>query len=318
MSMAATNTSMPRTPSAGGLRVWVRRHRRRPGRDWAEWYYVTFAVVLVGSMAVSLARGIDLPLIACAPAASGCQVALELLPLTWIAVASVLAGAIGSLVGPVAVTAATASWLLATPVDRTDLLSPQLDRLVLAGLVVGVLSGVAIWLITGSPWWLGASASAAALALLSAALAQQGGLKHLVGSAAVTAVAWAASAVFILVEPGSATLVALGITAALMLLAWRTWRHARTGLGSLSRFRLAQQGRDRVGLAGAVSSADAGLLLDLVAPRLAASGSRPILPRSVGRRASDHRTLDTPGERHVVAILMSRVGAASSGGTSHR
>ncbi|MFT3889373.1 MAG: DUF6297 family protein [Arachnia sp.] len=137
--------------TAGELRSWVRAHRQGRRREWADWYHLGFAVVLVAAMGTSLISRIAVPLFSCAPGAAACLTGISLLPSLWVAATITVVGAMASLLGPLAVSVAVGSWILPLPIDRAELLAPDLRRVVVIGLAVGLLSGAALWLLTGRP-----------------------------------------------------------------------------------------------------------------------------------------------------------------------
>ena len=178
--------------TADDLRAWLRARRRRSRRSWSDWYALVFAAAVLLPMVASLAGELRLPLLTCTTGGA-CVTATRLLPFTWLVASSLAVAAVLSLLGPIATTAATASWILSTPLDRGDLLSPGLARLVVVGVVIGLLSGVLLWVLAGgSPLWIAACTSTVVLAVLSAALAQQGGGWHTLRVAvAIVASGWA-------------------------------------------------------------------------------------------------------------------------------
>ncbi|MBK7819897.1 MAG: hypothetical protein IPJ61_02170 [Tessaracoccus sp.] len=250
------------------LKAWLLDRRRRPRRSWSDWYYLLLAAAILLPMGVSLAAHTRLPLLTCA-SSTVCGTALGLLPFTWVAMSSLAMGAISSLLGPLAATTATASWILSTPLDREDLLSPGLTKLIVVGLGVGLLSGCLLWAVAGgSPLWIAVCTSTAALAVLAAVLAQQGGGWHGLRKSVAVAASWALLGALALTGATSPVLVAVAATACATLLAWRAAVHAKSGLRTMSRFSLAHHSETRTGLAGAASGADAGLALDIVALKL--------------------------------------------------
>ncbi|HMQ66474.1 MAG TPA: DUF6297 family protein [Arachnia sp.] len=260
--------------TADDLRAWLRAHRRRPRRSWSDWYALAFAAVVLLPMIVSLAGELRLPLLTCEAGAT-CVAATGVLPFTWIAASFLAVAAVSSLLGPIATTAATASWVLATPLDRGDLLSPGLSRIVVVGVGIGLLSGVLLWVLAGgSPLWIAACTSTAVLAVLSAALAQQGGGWHTLRAAvAIAAASWTMLGALSLTQVVGPVLVAAVTTACAAFLAWRVAARVKVGLAGMSRFSLARHSQTRAGLAGAAAGADAGLVLDIAALNLGGTRS---------------------------------------------
>lgn len=269
--------------TADEMRGWLRSQRRGRHRGWLDWYFLGFAAVILGTMGASLASRIQIPLLPCAPE-SACVPAMGLLPVAWLVATAVLVGMAASLLGPLAVDAATAAWVLSLPLDRTELLAPDLYRILLIAAVVGLLSGVLLWLtVAPSPVWIVGCTSAGALAVLAAVLAQQGDGWRVLWADGLLAIAGLLLLGALGVSPVVAsTVTALAATIATSATAWRFWRRARAGLCTMPSFVLARQGRRRAGLAGAVSAADAGFLLDVIAVSL--GGSRPARPLNTTAR----------------------------------
>lgn len=270
--------------TAPELRAWLRTHRRRRARSWTDWYYLGFAAVILGTMGVSLVSKVQLPLLSCAPGSAICLTMVNALPLLWLAVTAIAVSVGASLLGPLAVDVATAAWILPLPVDRTELLAPDLHRVLLIAAAVGLLFGGVLWLsITPSPIWAAACSSAGVLAVLTALLAQQDGSWRSLrstGSLATAGLVLLGSLSLSSTVPSTVTaLIALIATSALTL---RYWTRARAGLGSMVGPVLARQGRRRAGLAGAVATADAGFLLDVLAVSL--RGSRTARPLNTTAR----------------------------------
>lgn len=265
-------------------RNWLRAQRRGRHRGWLDWYFLGFAAVILGAMGASLVSRVQFPLLLCAPESALCVPAMGLLPVAWLVATAVLTALVASLLGPLAVDAATAAWILPLPLDRTELLAPDLHRILLIAVGVGLLSGVLLWLsVTPSPIWIVACTSAGALAVLAAVLAQQGdgwrvrwadGLLLVAGSLLLGVLS-----AFPVV---TSTMIALVTTIVTSATAWRFWRRSRAGLGAMTGSVLARQGRRRAGLAGAVSTADAGFLLDVIAVSL--GGSRTARPLNTTAR----------------------------------
>ncbi|HMR47777.1 MAG TPA: DUF6297 family protein [Arachnia sp.] len=226
-------------------------------------------------MVVSLASELRLPLLACMSPSTACTVALDLLPLTWLVASSLAVAAASTLLGPLAVSAATTAWVLATPVDREDLLTPDLTRVVIAGIGLGFVSGTLLWVLAGgSPVWIAACTATGALAVLSAVLAQQGeGWHTLKTSMAIAKIAWALLGALAFADVISPTLTAVALAALPTLLAGRAVLRARADLATMSRHALARRSQTRAGLVGAVSGADVGLALDILALNLGGTGS---------------------------------------------
>ncbi|MFT3875055.1 MAG: DUF6297 family protein [Propioniciclava sp.] len=261
--------------TAADLRSWLRERRERPRTGWMDWYYRLFAVLLVVAMGASLARGVRLPLLACPPGFGSCLTAVTVFPLVWSAATVLVTAAAASLAGPISVTTAAASFVLALPLDRGDLLAPRLDRVLAGGVIGGLLSGLVLWLVVApSPAWIAVCACAGALAVLSAVVAQQGGWRRQWIGVAVGVVVLAVVAALMLTGVGTPTVLASALALVAGVAAWWLRGRARAGLGCLSRFVLADRARLHAGLAGAASGADAGLLLDIATVRLAGTGTR--------------------------------------------
>ncbi|MFT3889375.1 MAG: DUF6297 family protein [Arachnia sp.] len=118
------------------------------------------------------------------------------------------------------------------------------------------------------------------LGVLAAVLAQQDGWRSLwsLGAVGVGVVLLGGVG---LVVPMSSWGIALLTAGAVAALGCWYWLRARAGLAGMSASSLVRQGRLRSSLAGAVSSADAGFVLDLVSLRLIGSpDGRSLAPRA--------------------------------------
>ncbi|GAA1389439.1 DUF6297 family protein [Luteococcus peritonei] len=257
------------TPAARELLALTQPAGRRRGA--MEIYVTSFAVLLVAAALGSLASS-------AVPAAVSSPAALTTLGsgLTIMATLTSLMG--GWLTGPLHTTPELAAWLLASPVDRADLLRPQLLRQLVLALLVGLAGTVLLHLATGTagPWLVSlvlAPPCGWLLAASSQAWTARGTRSKLVGAVGVVVLL-----ILTRILPAAATLALLaGLCASC---GWFTWRH----LGRLDRFSLATAGRRTDAMMGASLGARQVLMLDLVAARLQ-RGSRRLPSTGRGARA---------------------------------
>ncbi len=246
------------------------RRSPRESRSFWDWYINALAVALVTAALISFAIF--------RTTAPGCLTALcsagmEASSLTGLLAFTALVHLIGSLTGPVSISAAEAFWVFSSPLERRRLLRRPKVRLVafaLLGGAVASLAHFAFW--NGNPWWL-ATFPMWALLALSVAMGQQnsdsggkGTTISLLATGMLTAAAVAASpaataTVDAVAVPGIAFV--FGALVALFA-ARRAWNQSDSlPLVDLRRIR-----GTRDAMAGAISSADSGLLLDTLWARL--------------------------------------------------
>lgn len=269
------------------------RHWRRGRADTTlaeavgDAYVVLFAGLVVTSMILSVL--VNLRLVSDAACSAGsCRDARSLLPWLTAAAALSLALAVARLFGPVFVSPAVASWLLAAPVDRRALL---LRRLLTAAL--GVAAAVLVVVLAAAtlgglpvPALVVLAVGAAALTLVGvgvaavsqaavsqAAVSQgagagRGGWASATTWAAAT-VAWLGLLALALRLPVRVTwrptpLVAVVVGLALLALAVVALAVAARRLPRLARHQVAPGGRLAPGLSGALATLDLALAYDVV------------------------------------------------------
>mgnify|MGYP003374761407 FL=1 len=266
--------------NAHDLAAWqAGRARARAPWEWTDWFVLAFALLMLGSMAASVIGSFHIPLIDCGEAWSATCVPARLgLPIFWTAASGVVVALLAVLAGPLAVGPAASTWLLSLPVDRGQLLAAPFRRLTVAGACFGLVAGVLLWALAGvSWWWVAASVVAATSAITATVLSQQGvpPLSWTVLLVATCLLYLALSSVALL---GTLPSEIAGCVTALLLLAFSAYTGwlAHRGLGRLNRYALAERGRWSEGITGASQGADGGLVLDIVAPRLAGRRRRSI------------------------------------------
>jgi hypothetical protein len=245
------------------------RTRRRVRRlDAWDWYVVTFAVVMVGAMAVSFAAGMVFPLLKLPP---------PQVPVVMAAVVTVLGAGtavVSWLLGPVTVAAAEVWWILSGTVDRGQWLRHPLAKLVCLAALAGLVAAITVWALVGpGPGWSVALALAPLAVVLLMVLVQQ----HTTGPRLVLVVA-GLLAVTLSAQPWVLVAALAAAVAAAGVLAWR-------GLGSMSSHDLLRTSRGAAALAGGAMGVDTGLELDLVARRTMRQPRRRIRGAGRGRRA---------------------------------
>ena len=252
--------------------TFLARSRRKtaPPRSFSDWYAVALAGLLL-----SVAIG---SFVALRPLTPGCATSMCLLGAEVSSLAELLGFAVvvfivAVLSGPVSVTAAEAFWLFSSPLARNTLLARRkaglLIRSTLAGAVAGVLHLV-FW--NGNPWWLPAFTMGAVFAMCLAMLVQGGhaGVRRTVlfvltvGAVLAGVAAGSPAATVAVSSPLLPGVVVLGGGLLVALTARRAWRRA----DSLTSPELRRARSEGDAVAGALSSADSGLLLDVVSARL--------------------------------------------------
>lgn len=290
------------------LRALIRDWRR--GRATAtlwdvlsDYYIGLFGVVMVGAMLGNVVLGMSREADrACLSLA--CVTARSWLPWLVAGVAVALLLGLARLLGPVSAPPAAVSWLASSPVDRADLLRPQLRIVLVAGAALSFLAGLPVAMVAGLPAW--------AVACLAAAGALAG----------VAAVGFAADSQQR--ETGGPALVALGLAGAVWLallgVVYGWWppltgatasvlapsaavlataaavagvRRARRGLATLDSRRLSASGRLSANLSGALAGLDLALAYDVVVAHRSRQrgGVRPVRGGRHGRWALLRRDL---------------------------
>ena len=259
------------------------RHWRRGRADTTlaeaigDAYVVLFAGLTVTSMVVSVL--VNLRLVSDAACAAGaCRDARSLLPWLTAAAALSLALAVARLFGPVFVSPAVASWLLAAPVDRRALLLRRLLATALGvatAVLVVVLAAATLGGLPG-PTLVVLAVGSTALTLAGvgvAAVSQSAGGRRAGGAFLATwvpaTVAWLgllALALRLPVRVGwrPSLLVATGVGLALVVLAVVVLGTAAGRLPRLARHQVAPGGRLAPGLSGALATLDLALAYDVV------------------------------------------------------
>ncbi|WP_460818245.1 DUF6297 family protein [Nocardioides korecus] len=264
------------------------RHWRRGRADTTlaeavgDAYVVLFAGLVVTSMILSVL--VNLRLVSDAACSAGsCRDARSLLPWLTAAAALSLALAVARLFGPVFVSPAVASWLLAAPVDRRALLLRRLLTTALgvaAAVLVVVLAAATLGGLPVPALVVLAVGSAAltlvgvGVAAVSQAAVSQGAGAGRVGWASATTwaaatVAWLGLLALALRLPVRVTwrptpLVAVVVGLALLALAVVALAVAARRLPRLARHQVAPGGRLAPGLSGALATLDLALAYDVV------------------------------------------------------
>ncbi|MCW2867290.1 MAG: hypothetical protein JWR20_1478, partial [Marmoricola sp.] len=231
------------------------------------------------SMVVSVL--VNLRLVSDAACSAGaCRDARSLLPWLTAAGALSLALAVARLFGPVFVSPAVASWLLASPVDRRALLLRRLlvTALSLAGVVLVVVVAAATLggLAVPALLVLGVGAAALTLAGVGLAAVSQGGGRRATRWTGASWVTWGAAVVAWLgllalalrlpvgVAWRPSVALAVGVGLGLLALAVLVLGVAARRLPRLVRHQVAPGGRLAPGLSGALATLDLALAYDVV------------------------------------------------------
>lgn len=253
------------------------RRRLRKERSFSDWYTTALAGVLILVGLISL--------VAFNPwAPSGCDgrwcsAGVEAVSVAVVFGFSLIVYSTGLLVGPISVNAAEAFWVFSSPIGRGPLMRRRKSGLVLRTALGGVAVGFAhSWLWSASPWWLLAF-PLTAVTVMTVAMLHEGRRPRIkIATASCLAVgavvAGVASASPLLIGATISSVVvpvsaSLTTALALLLTARRAWSNSDTL--PLPILRRVQGARDAV--AGAVSAADSGLLLDVIWARLLANRS---------------------------------------------
>lgn len=299
------------------IRDWRRgRATRTLGEALMDAYIAVFAVVLLGSMILSVLLGSQADAAACTTDA--CLHARALVPwATWLGIGALALSASG-LFGPVLASAAEGFWLLGAPLSRRRILRRRLwSALALgfalaaafAAVVVG-LAGLAPLSIAG---WAVASGLTASALVAFAALEQSHDRTRPVRvlQGVLTALATAVVVLLVLVAAGMVALpsdplpdaVAWGIAAAAGLATATLGVVAHHRLESFRTGRVTSGGSLVSGLQGAMFGLDLGLARDILVDREAiarghvsprrgsAGGVVALVQRDVQRLARDPRPL---------------------------
>ena len=258
--------------------LWrVASHRRHRLRSFSDWYSAGLAGVLVLVGLISLVALNPSAPSGCA--SPWCAAAVESWSVATVLGFMVVVHLAGVLVGPVSVNAAEAFWVFSSPIDRGSLILRRKVALLLGTILGGVVAGFGhslVW--SANPWWLIAFAAGGVAAMGLAMLREGKGSRITVATVvalsagAVVSVAVGASSLLIDVTTSSTVVpaaTALSATLAVLLTGRRAWNSPDTL--PLPVLRRVQGTRDAV--SGAVSSADSGLLLDVINARLLAGRS---------------------------------------------
>ncbi|HEU4568157.1 MAG TPA: DUF6297 family protein, partial [Marmoricola sp.] len=260
------------------IRHW--RRGRAEARFWdvfTDAYIAVFATLMFGAIAINIlvhARWAT----AAGCRSGGCAEARSWLP--WVVGLAVAVAALGvaRLFGPAHASPATASWLLAAPLDRAGLLRPRL--LALTGVLLVVAAVVAAVVAT----LVGFVVAAIVAYSVTVALVVLGGVgvavfsqagRPVLGRALTWSLAAAVWALLLLVALDAAPVLAdppVGVTwiallVVVLLAAVAAAVLALRRLGLLSRRDLAPGGRMAPGLSGALATLDLALLYDVLLTR---------------------------------------------------
>lgn len=252
------------------LRGTRRPHRRE--RSLSDWYIFGLAGVLILMGVISLIAFNPRPPTGCA--LPSCSVTVESSSAAVALGFSLVVYLAGLVLGPISVNAAEVFWVFSAPLDRRSLLRRRKGVLVMCTFIAGVVVGVihfGFW--NANPWWI-ATFPLAALAAMALAMLHEGRPPPIkVATVAILSVGAAAagagsvSSVFGAATIGSMLVpvaVAFAAISALLLIGFRAWR--RPEILPLRVLRRVHAARDAV--AGAVSSADSGLLVDVISAQL--------------------------------------------------
>lgn len=287
----ATTTATAAIPSARELRKELSTLRRgHSDQTWLQaadqLYYWVFGIAMFGSMGGVLAHRAWGEIAVCET--SSCVDARDALPLPVGIALLVLSVRTLLTIGPLVASRATATWLLATPVDRRGLLAGKLAVLCLGGLAAGAVLLLAVDLLgggeEGSALLAASSGACLGLALVAAAVVAQPHprISRLLkaGCDVLLALAVATFPLFLL-DVGLATshwvrpAPLLAVTAVAGLSVIPLLLRAFTKLPAVPRRELEAGGGLLTGLAGAAVSMDTSLISDLlVSRRFRALGAR--------------------------------------------
>ena len=274
------------------IRHW--RRGRAEARFWdvfTDAYIAVFATLMFGAIAINVlvhARWAT----AAGCRSGGCAEARSWLP--WVVGLAIVGAVLGAarLFGPAHASPATASWLLAAPLDRAPILRPAL--LVLTGACVLVAAVVAAVVATLAGFSVAAimaftlSVALAGLGCLGLAVVSQDGRPALARTL-TWSLAFVVWAVLLLVALDKAPVLgnpAVGVTwiavlVVVLLLAGAATTLAQRRLGRLSRRVVSPGGRMAPGLSGALATLDLALLYDVLLSRRWA-GHESVHPRRGG------------------------------------
>jgi hypothetical protein len=260
------------------IRHW--RRGRAQARFWdvfTDAYIAVFATLMFGAIAINIlvhARWAT----AAGCRSGGCAEARSWLP--WIVGLALVVAALGvaRLFGPAHASPATASWLLAAPLDRAGLLRPRLlaltGVLLLAAAVVSAVVATLVGFVVATIVGYALSVALVALGCIGlAALAQAG--RPLLGRTLTWVLALVVWAMLLLVALDDAPVLAgpalgvvwIAVLVVVLLLAVAATILAQRRLGRLTRRDVAPGGRMAPGLSGALSTLDLALLYDVLLSR---------------------------------------------------
>lgn len=262
------------------LRAQIRHWRRgrsdaKIGEVLQDAYIGVFATLMLGAMIGNVVLQ-SRRVIGGSCASAGCDEARSLLP--WLLGLATLLGVVGvaRLFGPVFVSPAAGTWLVAAPVDRATLLRPRLlVAFALAALVtapVALASAALAGFGAGALVGFSLAAAVLALGLVAAGALSQVGNGRL-GTALVRLLGlgtWAGLVLLALGDvpraapPRSAAPPVVAGIAVLAAVALATGLLARRRLAAMRRERLAGGGALAPGLSGALASLDLALVYDVL------------------------------------------------------
>lgn len=276
------NDAREEAASARDLRRQIRQWRR--GRADArlvdvigDVYVAVFSTLVLGSMLISLLVQTG-ALTARSCSEGTCQSARFWAPWLIALVALTATGALARLFGPVFVSAATASWILATPVRRRSFLVGPFAMItaIVGGFSAAVVCGAAMLagIRAGGVMAMTAGSMLAAVALVSMwALVQAAGSPRLLTAALLWVPALAVEVLLILAgrgdlpawtTPRGVNALGAGVLTTLLALALVAVMMAGRGLGLVRNRDLAAGGRLGAALSGALATLDLALVYDVV------------------------------------------------------
>ncbi|MEV6285035.1 DUF6297 family protein [Kribbella sp. NPDC051770] len=156
-------------PRSAELRRWMRKVRRGKAdrtiwQQFEDIYLVVFALAMLGATGGNVVRHLNESSASCD--SYTCQSVLGYVPL--ILLPLLVAGTLRVLlsVGPVSGSQATGFWLLATPVDRGQVLRPAYRLVLVVAAVLGALFAIVGFAVFGASLWFVVEATLVSTALL--------------------------------------------------------------------------------------------------------------------------------------------------------
>lgn len=264
----------------GQIREWRRGRNDTPFTDvLSDAYIALFAAAMLGAMTVNLiSHARSAATTACTTAA--CSDVRNLLPWAFALGVVTLTLLLARLFGPLLVSPALGSWMLATPIDRRALLQPRLIVASLLSLGSGALLGASDFTLAGlgaGPGiaFTGALMTASLCAVMFAAIDQaREGRFTRVATWLLAAVVWM-GLVLLAVDvrlPQMSPAQQVGPVAILVVVAFGVLAVALTvrsfvGLNRMHRDRLAPGGSLLSNLSGALAGLDPALMYDILLSR---------------------------------------------------